>query len=120
MIFRPVLIHLRPAWCVVVSLLFAVFTPHLVGQDDERLWLTTAEDPPSSAVVKPQAETNNDQQQAETLKKKRAEKKEALAKAVAGAHKDLFYENDFQYLLDPDYQDWYLGDTLKRNPLGTQ
>ena len=45
-------------------------------------------------------------------------KKEALKKAVAGAHKGLFYDNDFSYLYDDCYDGHYLGDGLKRNRLG--
>jgi hypothetical protein len=41
-----------------------------------------------------------------------------VAKAVAGAYKPLFYNNDFAYIHDPDYDDWYPGDALKQIPLG--
>ncbi len=40
-------------------------------------------------------------------------KQAALAAAVAGSHKPLFYDNDFSYLCDPAYCDWHLGDNLK-------
>jgi hypothetical protein len=43
---------------------------------------------------------------------------QALEKAVAGAHKNLFYDNDFSYLCDPCYNDHWFGDALKRNCLG--
>jgi hypothetical protein len=52
--------------------------------------------------------------------KNRAELKkqqEALQKAVAGAYKPLFYDNNFAYLNDPLYDDWYPGDRLKQIPL---
>jgi hypothetical protein len=43
---------------------------------------------------------------------------EALAKAVAGSHKLLFYDNDFGYVLDPCYCDWWPGDHFKRRAIG--
>ena len=42
------------------------------------------------------------------------EKQQALKKAVAGSHKNLFYDNNFDYLCDPCYCGWALGDNLKR------
>jgi hypothetical protein len=47
-----------------------------------------------------------------------AKKMEALSKAVFGAHKGVFYDNNFDYLCDPCYCDWWPGDALKRNCLG--
>jgi hypothetical protein len=43
--------------------------------------------------------------------------KELEAKA-AGAYKGLFYDNNFDYLCDPCYDDWHLGERLKRNCIG--
>lgn len=37
---------------------------------------------------------------------------------MAGAHKGLFYNNDFSYLNDPAYDQWWPGDRLKRNRIG--
>ena len=45
-------------------------------------------------------------------------KKEALAKAVGAAHKPLHYLNDFSYINDPCYCDWWPGDRLKQMKLG--
>jgi hypothetical protein len=45
-------------------------------------------------------------------------KQAALAAAVAGAHKPVFYDNDFSYVNDPAYGDWHLGDHLKQLGLG--
>ena len=42
----------------------------------------------------------------------------ALKKQVAGAYKPLFYDNNFNYLCDPCYDDFHLGESLKRNNLG--
>lgn len=42
------------------------------------------------------------------------EKKKALAAAAKGAHKGVFYANDFSYLSDPCYDGHLLGDSLKR------
>ena len=47
-----------------------------------------------------------------------AKKQAALAKAVATAHKGVFYNNKFDYVLDPCYDGWQLGDRLKRISLG--
>ena len=46
------------------------------------------------------------------------EKQAAVAKAVSGAHKGVFYNNNFNYLCDPCYDDWILGDELKRQSVG--
>ncbi|MCH7729508.1 MAG: alginate export family protein, partial [Planctomycetes bacterium] len=38
----------------------------------------------------------------------------ALDKAIAGSHKGVFYDNNFDYLCDPGYDQWWPGDRLKR------
>jgi len=43
---------------------------------------------------------------------------DGLSKAIAGSHKPLFYDNNFDYLCDPCYDDWHLGDNLKRMCIG--
>lgn len=45
------------------------------------------------------------------------EKQDALTKKVAGAHKPLFFDNDFSYLCDRDYNGLALGDALKKRCL---
>jgi hypothetical protein len=45
-------------------------------------------------------------------------KQKALAKAVAGSHKGVFWNNNFDYLCDPCYDQCHLGDVLKRRCLG--
>lgn len=45
-------------------------------------------------------------------------KQDALKKAVASAYAPLFYNNNFDYLCNPDYCDWHLGEDLKRMCLG--
>lgn len=45
-------------------------------------------------------------------------KQQALNKAAAGAYKVLFYDNNFQYVTDPAYGDWHLGENIKRLPFG--
>ncbi len=42
------------------------------------------------------------------------EKTQALNKAAAGAYKGVFYDNNFDYLCDPCYCDWHLGERMKR------
>jgi hypothetical protein len=42
------------------------------------------------------------------------EKQAKLQQAVAGAYKNVFYENNFDYLCDPCYSSRVLGDQLKR------
>jgi hypothetical protein len=42
---------------------------------------------------------------------------EALNKKIETAHKPLFFNNDFSYVCDANYNDWLLGDRLKRNCL---
>ena len=41
-----------------------------------------------------------------------------VAKKVAKACKPVFYNNDFSYLCDPCYDDWHLGENLKRRCVG--
>ncbi len=41
------------------------------------------------------------------------EKQAALKKAVTGSHKNVFYDNNFDYLCDPCYDSWVLGDNIK-------
>lgn len=45
-------------------------------------------------------------------------KQQALAKAVAGSHKGVFWKNNFDYLCDPCYDGCYLGDNFKRMCVG--
>ena len=47
-----------------------------------------------------------------------AEKMQALEKQIAGAYKPLFYDNDFNYLCDPCYDQWWPGQNFKRIGLG--
>ena len=42
----------------------------------------------------------------------------ALNKAAAGAYKGLFYDNNFNYLCDPCYDNWHLGENFKRLAVG--
>jgi len=46
------------------------------------------------------------------------QKKKAAAGAVGKSHKPVFYDNDFSYLEDPAYSDWWPGDALKRRRVG--
>jgi hypothetical protein len=47
-----------------------------------------------------------------------AKKAADLKAAVAGAYKPLFYDNNFSYINNPNYCDWYPGDCLKQIPIG--
>ncbi|MBM4094273.1 MAG: hypothetical protein FJ276_33420 [Planctomycetes bacterium] len=47
-----------------------------------------------------------------------AKKLKAIEKKVATSHKPLFHDNNFDYLCDPCYCDWHLGDRLKRLGVG--
>jgi len=53
-------------------------------------------------------------------KKAAAAKKKAadLKKAVNGAYKPVFYDNTFAFVNNPQYQQSFLGDALKRNKIG--
>lgn len=68
---------------------------------------------PTPADGKPAAPDADAKKKAAELKKKKAD----LKKAVAGAYKPVFYDNKFDYLCNPLYNDWHLGEALKRNPL---
>lgn len=50
--------------------------------------------------------------------KKQAAAKEKLQKAVTGAYKGVYYDNNFSYLCDPAYDDWHLGENFKRMCIG--
>jgi hypothetical protein len=43
-----------------------------------------------------------------------AEKQAAFEKSAAAAYAPLFFNNKFDYLNDPDYDGWHLGESLKR------
>jgi Alginate export len=45
-------------------------------------------------------------------------KAEALKKAVATAYAPVFYNNNFAYINNPAYNDWYPGDYFKQIPVG--
>lgn len=47
-----------------------------------------------------------------------AKKKAELKKAVAGAYKPLFYDNNFKYIDNPLYDQHFFGDRLKRMCVG--
>jgi hypothetical protein len=47
-----------------------------------------------------------------------AKKAADLRKAVASAYAPLFYNNNFSYINNPAYNDWYPGDYFKQMPLG--
>ena len=42
----------------------------------------------------------------------------ALKKAVSSAYSTLFFNNKFDYLCDPKYNDWHLGENFKRMCIG--
>lgn len=46
-----------------------------------------------------------------------AKKATDLKRAVATAYAPVFYNNNFAYLSNPDYTDWYPGDHLKQIPI---
>jgi hypothetical protein len=46
---------------------------------------------------------------------KAKKKQEDLKKQVATAHKGVYFNNDFSYVLDPAYKGYQLGDRFKRN-----
>lgn len=47
-----------------------------------------------------------------------AKKAADFKKAVASAYKPLFYDNNFSYINNPNYTDWYPGDYFKQMPFG--
>lgn len=79
----------------------------------------TSTEPTGPAREEPTAESSAEppaNQQA--APKSDAEKQKALAAAAAAAYKGMYYDNQFDYLLDPAYRDWHLGESLKRNCVG--
>lgn len=71
-----------------------------------------------ASYFEPDATAKGAKPETEAEKKKKAEalkkKKEALKKAVAGAYAPVFYDNNFNYLCNPLYRDWYPGEHFKR------
>jgi len=67
----------------------------------------------STAVQPPPAAPNA---AAAAAKKKKAAAD--LKKAVAGAYKPVFYDNNFAFINNPNYADSFFGDSLKRNRIG--
>jgi hypothetical protein len=49
---------------------------------------------------------------------KAKKKQDELKAKAAGAYKGVFYDNDFGFLEDPIYNDWWPGDALKRMNIG--
>lgn len=49
---------------------------------------------------------------------KKAAAAAALKKAVGSAYAPLFYNNNFSYINNPAYNDWYPGDHFKQIPVG--
>jgi hypothetical protein len=47
-----------------------------------------------------------------------AKKAADLKKAITSAYAPLFYNNNFAYLNNPAYDEWYPGDHFKQDPLG--
>ncbi len=45
-------------------------------------------------------------------------KLKALNAKVLKSHKSLYYNNNFDYLCDPGYDAWHLGDSMKRRGIG--
>jgi hypothetical protein len=45
-------------------------------------------------------------------------KQAALAKSIASAYAPMFYDNNFEYLCDPCYCGWHLGEDFKRLGIG--
>src|SRR5262249_20388236 len=89
----------------------------MVGDDEEHEEFPVSTNAEMAAADAPTPGCNF----AECQKKKAAadlkKKQAALKKAVATAYKPLFYDNNFSYINNPLYNDWYPGDRLKQIPL---
>lgn len=68
----------------------------------------------TSAVAATEATDHAECQCDKCAAKKKAEAKKKLDAAVAGAYKGVFYDNNFDYLCNPAYDDYHLGEGLKR------
>lgn len=81
---------------------------------DEPAEATSPVGPPATeAAYAPEGAAAKPGPSAAALKKQR----EALQKAVQGAYAPLFYNNNFDYLNNPLYDDWHLGESFKRLPM---
>lgn len=67
------------------------------------VWFSVDAVAAAAEIAPPPAETA-------ALAKKQAE----LKKAVNGAYKGVFYDNNFDYIENPLYDQWFLGDAFKR------
>jgi hypothetical protein len=78
----------------------------------------TSPDPLIKQAVETGPSSNPQSPGSDAEKQKEDEKKLAeLKKKVASAHKPVFYDNDFSYLCDDSYNDFQLGDNLKKRCL---
>lgn len=85
----------------------------------------TGSEVPPTEPISPSAGTKAEDSSKKTEEEKKDKKpkdpcddkkKAELKKAIQGAYQGVFYDNKFQYVLDPCYKDFYLGDSFKRIP----
>lgn len=77
-----------------------------------------AEEPVATLVADHNASKKPADCNCEACQAKQAEAAKKLQAAVAGAYKGAFYDNNFDYLCNPAYDDWHLGENLKRLCIG--
>jgi hypothetical protein len=70
--------------------------------------------PAASAPKAAAGEAGKEKAASDADAEKKKKKAEELKKKVAGAHKPVYYNNDFSYVLDPAYRGHQLGDSFKR------
>jgi hypothetical protein len=61
-----------------------------------------------------------DKQQALDAQQAAKAKQQALNMASKGAYKPLFFDNDFGFINDPAYDEWFPGDVFKQRSLGDE
>jgi Alginate export len=91
--------------------------PHSEIDDDTTSFVAAPIKTSHAAVTTMQAGMQASASSSNAAAKKKAEE---LQKKVATAHKPVYYNNDFSYILDPAYRGHQLGDNFKRRSfLGT-
>ena len=96
-----------PAWSQPVE---PAWSQPVEGEEDLFEFANSLETETAAAAAFAAPTDAEKKKQAAALKKK----KEALKKAVASAYAPVFYDNNFDYLCNPIYCDWHLGEHFKR------
>jgi Alginate export len=119
-----IMIRLSKSICCVILIVCSTWTTNVAAQQTSINLSDNQATVQPAPIAAPQVAGQIDAQSSDEAQKnseedaKAAEKAkkaaEALDKKIGSAHKLMFFDNDFSYLCDPNYCEWYPGDSLKR------